>query len=377
MKYYIIAGEASGDLHGGNLLKELHQVDNQAIVRCWGGELMQMAGAELVKHYEDLAFMGFVEVIKNLPTIFKNLQFCKEDILQFSPDVVILIDYPGFNLRIAEFAKAQGYTVFYYISPKVWAWNTSRIKKMKKNIDHLFSILPFETPFFEKHNWDKVTFVGNPLLDAIQQRQKRLVNIQPTDLGLSMDKPIIALLPGSRKQEIKRMLPIMLSMVNKFPDYQFVVSIAPSFSLAYYEPFIPDFLPIYFVKDATYELVHLATAALVTSGTATLETALLGTPQVVCYKTNELTYQIAKRVVDLKYISLVNLILDDEGVKELIQHELNEVNLYEQLQAILPTGSKHEAMLAAYKQLQMILGNGGASAKAAQKMRELLTITQH
>lgn len=377
MKYYIIAGEASGDLHGGNLLKELHQVDNQAIVRCWGGELMQMAGAELVKHYEDLAFMGFVEVIKNLPTIFKNLQFCKEDILQFSPDVVILIDYPGFNLRIAEFAKAQGYTVFYYISPKVWAWNTSRIKKMKKNIDHLFSILPFETPFFEKHNWDKVTFVGNPLLDAIQQRQKRLVNIQPTDLGLSMDKPIIALLPGSRKQEIKRMLPIMLLMVNKFPDYQFVVSVAPSFSLGYYQPFIPDFLPIHFVKDATYELVHLATAALVTSGTATLETALLGTPQVVCYKTNALTYQIAKRVVDLKYISLVNLILDDEGVKELIQHELNEVNLYEQLQAILPTGSKHEAMLAAYKQLQMILGNGGASAKAAQKMRELLTITQH
>ena len=364
MNYYIIAGEASGDLHGSNLIKELHKVDAGATIRCWGGDKMQAAGATLVKHYRDLAFMGFVEVIKNIRTIFKNLSLCKADILLTKPDVLILIDYPGFNLRIAEWAKENNIKVIYYISPQVWAWKENRVKKMKQCIDKMLVILPFEKDYYlEKWNWE-VEYVGHPLLEEIKNGKWKQEN-----KSLSV-KPIIALLPGSRKQEILKKLPVMLEVSKAFPAYQFIVAKAPGLEESFYSEMIQAYSNVSTVSNHTYSLLQQSTAALVTSGTATLETALFNVPQVVCYKGNSISYIIAKQLVNIKYISLVNLIMDKEVVKELIQHEMNAENLCLELKDILPGGIKRENVIDNYKKLKELLSStdGNASAKAANEI---------
>ncbi len=362
MKYYIIAGEASGDLHGSNLMKELYRQDPKANIRFWGGDLMQQAGGTLVKHYRELAFMGFAEVIQNLRTILGNIKFCKKDILSFKPDVIIFIDYPGFNMRIAKWAKKEGFKTHYYISPQIWAWKENRIKDIKRDVDKMYIILPFEKDFYEnKHLYD-VEFVGHPLIDAIQNRK-------PTDTAKFKeehnldDKPIIALLPGSRKQEISKMLSEMLSVVNDFPDYQFVIAGAPSQDYEFYEQFLKN-SNVHFISNKTYGLLSVAHAALVTSGTATLETALFKVPEVVCYKGGWISYQIAKRIITLKYISLVNLIMDREVVKELIQEECNRKNIKKELQKILDAEYRKK-ILEDYNLLEQKLGWAGASEKTA------------
>ena len=331
MKYYLIAGEASGDLHGSNLIKELKKLDAYTDIRCWGGDLMQAAGATLVKHYRDLAFMGFAEVVMNLKTILTNLKFCKEDILKFQPDVLVLIDYPGFNLRIAEWAKtvnsqrsmANTKTVF-YISPQVWAWKESRVPKMKKNIDRMIVILPFEKDYYKnKWNWD-VDYVGHPLVQVVEKFkvESLKLNGQQMDSTLGIKHSnIIALLPGSRKQEISKKLPIMLEVSKAFPQYQFVVAKAPALEDAFYENLMQHYTNVSSVTNKTYELLMQAKAALVTSGTATLETALFEVPEVVCYKGSNISYQIAKRLINIKYIALVNLIMDKPVVEELIDRK--------------------------------------------------------
>lgn len=362
MKYYLIAGEASGDLHGANLMRALKHHDPEADFRFWGGDKMLAQGGTLVKHYKDLAFMGFAEVVMNLRTILGNLSFCKQDILQYRPDVVILIDYPGFNLRIAKFLKKQGIKVFYYISPQVWAWKEGRVKGIKKTVDKMFVILPFEEPFYQK--WDyKVEFVGHPLLDALEQRQTDHTFLQRNQLG---DKPLIALLPGSRKQEIERMLPILLSVMPHFPEYDFVVAGLNHIEPAFYQQAAKG-LPYRLVTDQTYDLLEHSQAALVTSGTATLETALLGTPQVVCYKGSPLSYLIAKQVIRVPYIALVNLIMDKKVLEELIQGQLNTQNLATELQRLLQPEVRQQ-MADTYQALRMRLGGPGASDRAAELM---------
>jgi lipid-A-disaccharide synthase len=363
MKYYIIAGEASGDLHGANLVRALKAKDPNAVFRCWGGDMMQAQGAEIVKHYRDLAFMGFVEVIKNLPTIAKNIKLCKNDILQFSPDVVIFIDYPGFNLRIASFAKKHNFKTVYYISPQIWAWKQSRVHQIKRDIDKMLVILPFEKEFYNRFDC-QVDFVGHPLLDAIQDMGITDSNWRLRN-GLS-EKPIIALLPGSRKQEINTMLPIMLSVASNFPDYEFVVAVAPGQELNFYQP-ITEKYPVKLVQGVTYALLQNAHAALVTSGTATLETALFNVPEVVCYKGSKISYEIAKRIIKVKYISLVNLIMDKMVVKELIQDELNTKSITDQLNEILEPNNRTQ-LLADYQLLKEKLGGPGASQRAADKI---------
>jgi lipid-A-disaccharide synthase len=360
MRYYIIAGEASGDLHGSNLIKELRKSDTTATIRCWGGDRMQQAGAELVKHYRDLAFMGFVEVVKNLGTILKNLQFCKDDIQQFKPDALVLIDYPGFNLRIAEWAKQQGYKVIFYISPQVWAWKENRVKKMKECIDKMLVILPFEKEYYRtKWNWE-VEYVGHPLIEVVETAQLEAASRRFSD------KPIIALLPGSRRQEILKKLPIMLEVSRMFPAYQFIVAKAPAQEDSFYESLLTMYPNVSSVRDATYPLLLQSTAALVTSGTATLETALFGVPEVVCYKGNNISYQIAKRLIKVKYISLVNLIMDKPVVTELIQNELTPRNLRKELNELLVNTAKQQQLKDDYAALQRLLGQGGhASARAA------------
>ena len=330
MKYYIIAGEASGDLHGSNLMKALVDQDINAEFRFWGGDLMQNVRDSLVKHYDSLAFMGFLEVMLNIRTITKNLSFCKKDIVKFKPDALIFIDYPGFNLRIAEWAKAKGIKVYYYVSPQIWAWKQNRVHKIKKIVDQMFVILPFEKEFYDKHGYE-VNFVGHPLIDAVSYRE--LVDEMAfRDSYKLSNKPIIALLPGSRKQEIKKMLDVMLSVVDDFTDYQFVIAGAPSQDFSFYQSIIQS-RDIAFVDNKTYDLLSISFAALVTSGTATLETALFKVPQVVCYKASNISYQIAKRIVTLKFISLVNLIMDREVVTELIQGDLNTKRLKKELEA--------------------------------------------
>lgn len=363
MKYYIISGEASGDLHGSNLIKALHAQDTHAHIRCWGGDKMEAAGAALVKHYRELAFMGFVEVLKNISTILKNLSFCKEDILQFQPDVLVLIDYPGFNLRIAKWAKENNIKVIYYISPQVWAWKENRVKMMKQCIDKMLVILPFEKAYYQnKWNWE-VDYVGHPLVEEIENGQW---NVENETWKMKREKPVIAVLPGSRKQEILKKLPVMLEVSKAFPDYEFVVAKAPGLEDSFYQSLIKDYHNVSSVSNQTYPLLRQSTAALVTSGTATLETALFGVPEVVCYKGNEISYQIAKRLINIKYISLVNLIMDKEVVKELIQHEMNAEQLTTELKKILPGTAAREQMLKDYQQLKELLSAGGnASAKAA------------
>lgn len=361
MKYYIIAGEASGDLHGSNLMKELKKKDPAAEFRFWGGDLMLAQGGTLVKHYRELAFMGFSEVLMNLRTILGNIKFCKKDIEAWQPDAVILIDYPGFNLRIAEFVKQQHIKVYYYISPQIWAWKTGRVHKIKKFVDRMFVILPFEKEFYGRYDFE-VDFPGHPLLDALKELPETNLQQFRQENGLD-ERKIIALLPGSRKQEIKVKLPIMESVMKYFPDYQFVVGGAPSLDSAFYREAGGKELKIVFGK--TYDLIRNAEAALVTSGTATLETALLNTPEVVCYKGSRISYEIGKRLVKfVKYISLVNLIMDREVVKELIQSELNAQNLKTELEKILKEPDRTR-ILTEYAELRKKLGGPGASERTA------------
>lgn len=369
MKYYIIAGEASGDLHAANLIKALKQKDASAQIRAWGGDLMQEAGATLVKHYRELAFMGFWEVITNLKTILNNIAFCKKDIEEFQPDALIFIDYPGFNMRIAKWAKPKGIPTHYYISPQIWAWKESRINAIKRDVDEMYVILPFEKDFYEEKHKFPVHFVGHPLLDAIQNRASVSVEAFQKQHQLS-ELPIIALLPGSRKQEITKMLELMLKMTPHFPDYQFVIAGAPGQEDEFYQKFIGN-QKVNFIKNKTYDLLSVAQAALVTSGTATLETALFNVPEVVCYKGNLISYHIAKRIVKLNYISLVNLIMDREVVKELIQDEFNEKQLQLELEKILST-EKRTKILADYQLLKKKLGGQGASEKTASLLLKSL-----
>ena len=365
MKYYIIAGEASGDLHGSNLMKAIFNEDAEAEIHFWGGDLMQNAGGKLIKHYKELAFMGFAEVVLNLKTILSNISFCKQDIAKFCPDVLIFIDYPGFNMRIAKWAKIKKIKTYYYIAPQIWAWKENRIKAIKRDFDKLFVILPFEKDFFEtKHNFP-VSFVGHPLIDAIANYNYQKNENFKSDNNLS-NKPIIAILPGSRKQEIAKMLTVMLSVADDFLDYQFVIAGAPSQEFSFYKPFITK-KNIKFVANKTYDLLKNSHAALVTSGTATLETALFKVPEVVCYKGNWISYQIAKRILTLKYISLVNLILDKEVVTELIQNKCTAHSIKIELAKIIE-GAKRTQILNDYEILESKLGGLGASKKVAQQI---------
>ncbi|MGG5576452.1 lipid-A-disaccharide synthase [Myroides sp. C15-4] len=365
MKYYIIAGEASGDLHGANLMKSIYAKDPQAEIRFWGGDLMQKVGGTLVKHYKELAFMGFVEVVQNLRTILKNISFCKKDITTFAPDVLIFIDYPGFNMRIAQWAKIQRIPTHYYISPQIWAWKENRIKAIKRDVDFMYVILPFEKDFYEKKHHYPVTFVGHPLIDEIEEfRSREKVDFrQKYHLD---ERPIIALLPGSRKQEIKRLLGEMLSVVQNHPEYQFVIAGAPGQEPEFYAQFLKG-QNISFITNDTYALLDVAYAALVTSGTATLETALFKVPQVVLYKGNTISYEIAKRIITLKYISLVNLIMDEEVVVELIQHDCNAKRIALEFEKIVKS-EKRAKILLDYEKLIHNLGGRGASDLAAAEI---------
>ena len=367
MKYYIIAGEASGDLHGSNLIKALRSLDNKADIRAWGGDLMQNAGATLVKHYRETALMGFLEVLMNLRTVFSNIALCKKDIDNFKPDVIIFIDYSGFNLRIAKWSRKRGFKNHYYISPQIWASREGRIQKIKRDIDKMYVILPFEKEFYDKHDF-YVDFVGHPLIDAIDSMAMGNKEAFFQKHHLDFGKPIIALLPGSRKQEVKNMLSVMLQMAPKFDAYQFVIAGAPSLDTSEYEQYLQD-NSTKLVYNETYELLRYAHAALVTSGTATLETALFKVPQVVCYKGNWISYQIAKRIITLDYISLVNLIMGKEVVKELIQADFNVKNLEKELRKILDS-ERREAILQEYDKLEKKLGGGGASMKTASLILE-------
>ena len=404
MRYYIIAGEASGDLHGSNLIKELIKTEPNSGFRCWGGDKMEAAGATLVKHYKELAFMGFTEVLKNLRTIFRNLAFCKEDILAYQPNAIILIDYPGFNLRIAAWAKLKGLRVIYYISPQVWAWKENRVKKMKQCIDKMICILPFEKDYYkDRWNWD-VEYVGHPLVEVVDEflagshessiqthnsrltthdsrlttHDSRLTTHDPQltthDSRLTThDPPTIALLPGSRKQEILKKLPVMLQVSKYFKDYNFVVAMAPGLEDSFYSELLGPYQNVSTVSNETYSLLSHAKAALVTSGTATLETALFGVPEVICYKSGNISYHIAKKLIKIKFIGLVNLIMDKEVVKELIQHEFTVDNLGKELTELLYNEDRKKQLAQDYAALKQLLSLGGnASANAAKIIHEFL-----
>lgn len=365
-KIYLIAGEASGDLHAGNVMRELKELDESLDFRFWGGDHMQSVGGTMVKHIKELAFMGFVEVLMNLRTILGNISLCKKDILRYKPDVLVLVDYPGFNLRIAEWAHEQGIKVVYYISPQVWAWKQSRVHKIKKVVDEMYVILPFEKEFYQRFGFD-VTYVGHPLLDAIHHFEKDAVGeMEFRKSNALSEKPIIAVLPGSRKQEVMKKLPVMLEAVAAFSDYQVVIAGAPSLSPEFYKPFLKENSTI--IYGQTYGLLKISEAAVVTSGTATLETALFEVPEVVCYKGSPVSYAIAKQLVKIKFISLVNLIMDREVVRELIQGECTAENIRTELKAILKGGDKRLPMLKDYEALKMLLGGGGASREVAQHL---------
>ncbi len=366
MKYFIIAGERSGDLHGSNLIKAIKNADSQSIIKAWGGDYMQEAGAEITKHYRDLAFMGFVEVLLNLPKILGFIKECKSTITEFKPDAIILIDYAGFNMRIAKWAKKEGYKVFYYISPKVWAWNQKRAWALKANIDKLFVIFPFEVEFFKKYNYE-VEFVGNPLFDAIAAFKPNHDFLKDNHFE---NKKIIALLPGSRKQEVEKMLELMITTKAQFLDYQFVIAGVTNLSKEFYEKFLGENISVIF--DQTYDLLSNAEAAMVTSGTATLETALLNVPQVVCYKTSWISYKIAKSLIKVPYISLVNLVAQNEVVKELIQDELTSENVAAEIKDLLSNSEKRNNQLLDYQKIKESLGGVGASEKTGKRIVELL-----
>jgi lipid-A-disaccharide synthase len=371
MKYFIIAGEQSGDLHGSNLVRSIRNTDKNSEIYCWGGDLMEDAGANLLFHYRNMNFMGYVSVVKNLGTIKKNLLLCKEQILDFNPDVVIFIDYPGFNLRIAEFAKNSGFRTFYYISPKFWAWNEGRVNKVKKYIDRMFIIFPFEVEFYKKHRIP-VEYYGNPLVDETERRIASFPERNEMFMSFGIEEePVIALLAGSRKHEIANVLPGMIKLMRHFPGYRFILAGVKTIPDEFYKKIIGD-APVILIKDRTYEILYISQAALVTSGTATLEAALLGIPQVVCYKADLISILIAWAVIKVRYISLVNLIMGFEVIKELIQYDLNEKNLLAELSAILPGGNKRNKILSDYEDLKTKLGPAGASGRIAQEMVEEL-----
>ncbi len=371
MRYFIIAGEQSGDLHGSNLIKGLFEADSSAEIFCWGGDLMETAGANLLVHYRKMAFMGFLTVIKNLRAINKNFSLCKQQIIENKPDVIIFIDYPGFNLRMAKFAKNAGFKTFYYISPKLWAWNEGRVKKVKKYVDRMYIIFPFEVDFYGKHNIS-VEYHGNPLVDEMEKRISSFPEKKDINRYLGIEnKPVIALLAGSRSHEIKLILPEMLTVVRQFPKYQFVLAGVKNIPDEFYHNIIGD-EPVRLLKERTYEILYSAKAALVTSGTATLEAALTGTPQVVCYKGDFFSMLIAWMVIKVKYISLVNLIMGSEVIKELIQYDLKKKNLVTELETILPGGKKREKILSDYNILKDKLGPAGASGRIAMEMVEEL-----
>lgn len=374
MKYYLIAGEASGDLHGANLMRALAEIDPQAQFRFWGGDRMEAVGGKLIKHYRDLAFMGFWEVVTNLRTILRNIDLCKGDITAYQPDALIFIDYPGFNMRIAKWAKRQGIPTHYYISPQIWAWKENRIKAIRRDVDAMYVILPFEKDFYEGKHQYPVHFVGHPLLDAIAARREVSMEVFKRENGLD-ERPIIALLPGSRKQEIAKMLSVMLSVVGSYHPYQFVIAGAPSLGYDFYRQFIRE-ENVHFVSGKTYDLLSHAHSALVTSGTATLETALFRVPEVVCYRGNWISYQIAKRVISLKYISLVNLIMDAPVVTELIQGDLNTRNLKVELDKLLDPAYR-DKLQRDYQALRERLGNEGASRRTAQAIYNSLQDKRH
>lgn len=391
-RIYIIAGEASGDLHGGNLVRGLFEqaaasgkftsgqrpvgeaqvrsgpANSPLAIRAWGGDRMAAAGAEVVKHYRELAFMGFTQVIMNLRTILRNIDACKRDIEAFKPDALILIDYPGFNLRIAEWAHGKGIPVHYYISPQVWAWKKGRVRTIKRVVDRMYCILPFEQEWYASHGV-KVDFVGHPLLDAIEQEGRSALLPLPGDDG----RPVVALLPGSRRQEISRVLPMMVEAAKGFPHARFVLAAAPSVPDEAYAALRGSGITI--VKGRTYDVLRQSRAALVTSGTATLETALFRVPEVVCYSSGALNVWIAKRLVDIKYISLVNLIMDREVVRELIQADLNLKALCAELEKLLADGAARERMLAEFDALREKLGGPGASARVASSVWKSLTVS--
>ena len=371
MRYFIVAGEQSGDLHGSNLVRELVKCDTQAEVKCWGGDLMESAGAEVLMHYKRTAFMGFVEVARNLGTIRNFLVLCKEQITRFNPDVVILIDYPGFNFRIAEFAKKSGFRVFYYISPKLWAWKEGRVERVRRYVDRMYIIFPFEVDFYKKHGIT-VEYRGNPLLDETEKKLAAFGSRKEVRKSLGLDnKPVIALLAGSRRSEVRNILPPMLKAVRHFPGYQFVLAGVRNLPDEMYQKLIGDY-PVKLVKDKTYEILYISEAALVKSGTATLETALLGIPEIVCFRGDVVSMIIAWIVIKVKYISLVNLIAGYEAVKELIQFSLNEKKLVSELKAILPGGQKRDKILEDYYKIREILGPAGASERVAEDMVRIL-----
>jgi lipid-A-disaccharide synthase len=371
MKYFIIAGEQSGDLHGSNLVRELFLADNQADVVCWGGDLMEAAGAKVLVHYRKMAFMGFVAVLKNLGQISKNFNLCKQQVSEFNPDVLIFIDYPGFNLRMAEWAKNSGYRTFYFISPKLWAWNEGRVRKVKKFVDRMFIIFPFEVEFYSKHGIE-VSYLGNPLVDETSKIEASFPPEEEIRRSLGIDDtPVIGLMAGSRRHEIELILPQMLKVIKHFPGYRFVLAGVKNIPDEFYKKIIGD-KPVVLVKEKTYEVLHISEAALIKSGTSTLEAALHGTPQVVCYKGDFISMLIALIVIKVKYISLVNLIMNSEVVRELVQYDLTEKKITEELKAILKGGNKREKMLTDYESLKQKLGPAGASGRiAAEMVKEL------
>lgn len=370
MRYFIIAGEASGDLHGSNLIKGIREIDKEAQIRCWGGDLMKEAGAELIRHYKEGAIMGFVEVVANLGKLAKNLQDCKNDIVKYNPDAVILIDYPGFNFRIARFAKERGMRVFYYIAPKVWAWKEKRVHKLKKYVDRLFIIFPFEIEYFKKWGIDAI-YRGNPLLDSVDNHSSSEESKEAFELrcGIGTAEKTVALLAGSRRSEIKYLLPRMMQVAQRYPGYRFLMACAPSMEREFYEGIIGNKCSnIKLLFGETYSILRHSDAAIISSGTASLEAALIGVPQVVCYGGNEISYQIARSVVKLKYISLANLIMDKGLFKELIQHDCTPQKISAELDNLLGDSAYREKMLADYRDVRNILGGKGASAKVASAM---------
>jgi len=371
MKFYVIAGEASGDLHGSNLLKQIKSLHPDAVFRGFGGNMMQAAGMTVVRHYRDASFMGFAEVLANIRTILRLMDFCRKDILQYKPDALILIDYPGFNLRMARFAAGMGIPVFYYISPQVWAWKRSRVKQIKKYVNKMLVILPFEEAFYAGYNY-KVHFVGHPLLDVIDRDRNEAGKAFRANNGLD-ERPLIALLPGSRKQEIRTMLPLMLSMTGRFTDYNFVVAAAPSVGEDFYQDYIAGTYAR-LVSNQTYELLSQAHAAVVTSGTASLETALWGVPQVICYKGSLVSYHIARLLVNISFIGLPNLIQGRAVVKELIQRDFTAENLCTELQRLISDDDYRAGILSDYSGLWNALGGKGASQRAAGQILEYLNI---
>jgi lipid-A-disaccharide synthase len=371
MRYFIIAGEQSGDLHGSNLVRELLVADKNAEIFCWGGDLMESAGATLLMHYRKTAIMGLLLILKNIRTLNRNLLLCKQQITEYKPDVVILIDYPSFNLKIAEYSKKTGFMVFYYISPKFWAWREYRVEKIKKYTDRIYIIFPFEVEFYKKHNIS-VEYHGNPLVDEIERKISSFPAQTEINKLLSIgDKPVVAILAGSRRFEVEYNLPEMVKVVRYFPQYQFVLAGVKNLPDDLYNKIISK-EPVRLIKDRTYEILYVAEAAMVASGTATLETALFDTPQVVGYKGDFFSMLIVWLLLKVKFVSLVNLILDSEVVKELLGYSLNERNLMSELQSILPGGQKREKMLAEYKKLREKLGPAGASGRIARDIVENL-----